>query len=104
MSFTPTDISDAAKRIAPHITRTSLTRSIPLSERHGADILIKAEHQQRTGSFKVRGSANVVHELDPAAAQLGVITASSGNHGIGVATAAASRGVSARIFLSLIHI
>ncbi len=99
MSFTPTDISDAAKRIAPHITRTSLTRSIPLSERHGADILIKAEHQQRTGSFKVRGSANVVHELDPAAAQLGVITASSGNHGIGVATAAASRGVSARIFL-----
>lgn len=73
--------------------------SAPLSERHGADLLIKCEHQQRTGSFKVRGSANLVHALDDATAALGVVTASSGNHGIGVATAAASRGIAATIFL-----
>jgi len=93
------DIEAAAARIEPHVLRTSLMRSDPLSERHGAEVLIKCEHQQRTGSFKVRGSANLVHSLDDAQASLGVVTASSGNHGIGVATAAASRGIPARIYL-----
>ena len=92
-------IAAAAERIEPHITHTPLFRSDPLSERHGADIVIKAEHLQRTGSFKVRGSANVVHSLDPALADEGVVTASSGNHGIGVATAAASRGLACTIYL-----
>ena len=73
--------------------------SDPLSERYGAELLIKAEHQQLTGSFKVRGSSNKVHSLDPETAARGVVTASSGNHGIGVATAAASRDIPARIFL-----
>ena len=99
MSFSPTDIANAAERISPHVSRTPLFRSDPLSDRYGADVLIKAEHQQRTGSFKVRGSANFVHALDADAAGRGVVTASSGNHGIGVATAAASRGISAKIFL-----
>ena len=92
-------IADAAQRIAPHVARTPLFRSDPMSERHGADIWVKAEHLQRTGSFKVRGSANFVHGLDDRAAALGVVTASSGNHGIGVATAAASRGIDCTIFL-----
>lgn len=92
-------IAAAAERIERHITRTPLFRSDPLSERHGADIVIKAEHLQRTGSFKVRGSANVVHSLDPALAAEGVVTASSGNHGIGVATAAASRNFACTIYL-----
>ena len=95
----PSEIEAAAARIEPHVVRTPLFRSDPFSERHGAEIMIKSEHQQRTGSFKVRGSANVVHALSDDAAASGVVTASSGNHGIGVATAAASRGVSATIFL-----
>ena len=95
----PTTIDEAANRIEPHVLRTPLLRSDPLSERHGADIAIKCEHLQRTGSFKVRGSANVVHSLSPDLAAEGVITASSGNHGIGVATAAASRGFSCTIYL-----
>lgn len=95
----PADIASAAERIEPHVLRTPLLRSAPLSSRHGADILIKSEHLQRTGSFKVRGSANVVHSLDAEAAKNGVVTASSGNHGIGVATAASSRGVASTIFL-----
>lgn len=94
-----TDIDAAATRIAPHVERTPLMTSAPLSERHGADIAIKCEHLQRTGSFKVRGSANVVHSLDESHATTGVVTASSGNHGIGVATAAASRGFACTIFL-----
>ena len=95
----PVEIDKAAQRIDAHVLRTPLFRSDPLSDRHGAEILIKAEHLQTTGSFKVRGSANVVHSLDEATAAKGVVTASSGNHGIGVATAAASRGVQAQIFL-----
>ncbi len=95
----PAEIEAAAVRIAQHVLRTPLMHSAPLSERHGADILIKAEHLQRTGSFKVRGSANFVHSLAADHAALGVVTASSGNHGIGVATAAASRGIAATIFL-----
>lgn len=95
----PTTIDEAASRIKPHVLRTPLLTSDPLSERHGADIAIKCEHLQRTGSFKVRGSANVVHSLSPDLAAEGVITASSGNHGIGVATAAASRGFACTIYL-----
>lgn len=95
----PAAIAAAAQRIAPHVNRTPLFRSAPLSERHGADISIKAEHLQRTGSFKVRGSANVIHSLDESLAADGVITASSGNHGIGVATAAASRRFACTIYL-----
>jgi len=95
----PVEIQAAASRIEPHVLRTPLLRSEPLSERHGAEILIKSEHLQLTGSFKVRGSANFVHSLDETAAAQGVVTASSGNHGIGVATAAASRGIDCKIFL-----
>ena len=92
-------IEAAAARIEPHVSRTPLFRSDPLSDRHGAEIYIKAEHMQLTGSFKVRGSANKVHALTEEDAGRGVVTASSGNHGIGVATAAASRGIAATIFL-----
>ena len=88
----PTTIDEAANRIEPHVLRTPLLTSDPLSERHGADIAIKCEHLQRTGSFKVRGSANVVHSLPPDLAAEGVITASSVNHGIGVATVGPVRG------------
>ncbi|NDH24066.1 MAG: pyridoxal-phosphate dependent enzyme, partial [Actinobacteria bacterium] len=95
----PVTIDEAANRIEPHVLRTPLLTSDPLSERHGADIAIKCEHLQRTGSFKVRGSANVVHSLSADLAAEGVITASSGNHGIGVATAAASRGFACTIYL-----
>lgn len=95
----PQHISVAAERIADHVFRTPLLHSKPLSERHGANVYLKSEHQQRTGSFKVRGSANLVHALSDDEARAGVVTASTGNHGIGVATAAASRGISCTIFL-----
>lgn len=99
MIIDPHSISEAATRIEPHVRRTPLLESAPMSERHDAEIAIKCEHLQLTGSFKVRGSANVVHGLSSEAAERGVVTASSGNHGIGVATAAASRGLNATIYL-----
>lgn len=99
MMIDPNEIAVAADRIVDHVARTPLLLSEPLSERHGAQILIKSEHLQYTGSFKVRGSANMVHSLDAGRAAVGVVTASSGNHGIGVARAAASRGIGCKIFL-----
>ena len=99
MTVDAASIGEAATRIAPHVERTPLLESQPMSARHGASIAIKCEHLQVTGSFKVRGSANVVHGLSKSDAARGVATASSGNHGIGVATAAASRGIAATIFL-----
>lgn len=92
-------IEAAADRIEGHAIRTPLVLSEPLSERTGATIAIKAEHRQRTGSFKLRGALNKTFSLPDELASIGVITASSGNHGIGVATAAASRGIPCTVYL-----
>ncbi len=61
---------------------------------------LKLEHLQRTGSFKLRGATNKVLDLSPAEAALGVVTSSTGNHGLGVATAARHRGIDAEVFVS----
>jgi threonine dehydratase len=60
----------------------------------------KLEQLQVTGSFKLRGAANKLMSLTPTAAAAGVITSSTGNHGLGVATAAARLGIDAEVFLS----
>ncbi len=95
----PQLIVEAAERVAPHARRTALYVSAPMSERVGGTIVIKAEHQQLTGSFKLRGALNKVLGLSDEDAIGGVITASSGNHGIGVATAASIRGIDCTVFL-----
>ena len=96
---TPEHIDTAAERIAGHATRTPLVEAAPLSQRCGSTVFIKAEHRQRTGSFKLRGALNKTFGLSDDDATSGVITASSGNHGIGVATAAAARGVPCTVYL-----
>lgn len=80
-------IGAAAERIEPYRRSTPLEVSAPLSERTGATVAIKAEHQQLTGSFKLRGALNRLLTLDATTRGRGVVTASSGNHGIAVATA-----------------
>jgi len=60
----------------------------------------KLEQLQTTGSFKLRGATNKLMSLSPDAAKAGVITSSTGNHGLGVATAAAMLGIDAEVFLS----
>lgn len=97
--ITSTDIAEAAERLAPHICRTSLMLSGPLSDKTGAKVAIKAEHQQVTGSFKVRGALNKVLGLDPKIAVHGIVAASSGNHGIATATAAALRHIPCQVYL-----
>jgi threonine dehydratase len=61
---------------------------------------LKLEHLQQTGSFKLRGAANKLFSLSPEVAARGVVTSSTGNHGLGVAAASKHRGIEAEIFMS----
>ncbi len=63
-------------------------------------VLFKMENLQETGSFKLRGATNKVLSLTSEQARRGVIAASNGNHGLGVAAAARKSGVNAEVFVS----
>jgi threonine dehydratase len=91
-AITPHHITEAAVRIAPHVTRTPLLRLAALSERVGATVVMKAEHLQHTGSFKIRGATNKLLSLSEHQVRAGVVAASTGNHGIAVAEAARRLG------------
>jgi threonine dehydratase len=80
----------AHKRVSPYIRPTPLLYSHDLSEASGADVWLKPECWQITGSFKVRGALHVVHSLTDAQRARGVVTGSAGNHGLGLAYAARS--------------
>ncbi len=82
------DIWQAYKYLKPVIHHTPLTHSRTLSEMTGADIYLKCEHMQRSGSFKIRGASYKISKLDPDQLHAGVIAASAGNHAQGVAIAA----------------
>ena len=88
------DVHAAAERLQPYIVRTPLEQSAALSERCGLDVWLKYECFQLTGSFKLRGALNALQLLERPAR---VVTASAGNHGLGVARAAALLGVSALV-------
>ena len=89
----------AAGRIAPHIKRTRLTRSESLSRLARADIFLKLETEQTTGSFKLRGALNALSSLGPEQRKIGVVASSAGNHGLGVAYAAKTLGIPAKIYV-----
>jgi threonine dehydratase len=89
------DVRRAAERIQPYITCTPLERSNALSKLVGQDVWLKFECFQRTGSFKLRGALNALQSLSEAERQHGVVTASAGNHGLGVARAASVLGTRA---------
>lgn len=93
-------IRQARKRIAGRIRRTPLSRSPRLSEMSGAPVYLKLEHHQITGSFKLRGATNAVLALSENLRRCGVVGASTGNHGRGLAYAAAQAGVRCVICMS----
>ncbi len=98
--LTAQDILAAQKRIAPFLFRTPLRESFLLSERVGARVLLKLENWQITGSFKPRGALNRMALLTDAERARGVVTASAGNHALGVGYAARVMRVSpATIFV-----
>ena len=87
------DVQAAKGRISAEIIRTPLVLSAAASDRANSPVYLKLENLQRTGSFKVRGALNTVMSLTPEERRRGLICASSGNHGLGLAYAAARFGV-----------
>ena len=92
-------VDRAAVRLRGHVLRTPLVPCPWLAEELGTEVRWKLENVQLTGSFKLRGASNALLCMDAAERARGVVTASSGNHGLGVATAAGRLGVPARVFV-----
>jgi threonine dehydratase len=91
------DIRQARERIKHHIKKTPLRKSKFLSNLIEGEVFLKLESEQVTGSFKVRGALNRLMTLSEEEASRGIITASTGNHGLGIAFAAKQLGISAKI-------
>lgn len=94
------EVRAAAKRIAPHLTRTPLVHSRALSVAAGCELWLKLENRQQTGSFKARGALAFLSLLDAEERARGVVAASAGNHALGVAHATKALGIErATLFL-----
>ncbi|MHA2143088.1 MAG: threonine ammonia-lyase [Candidatus Thorarchaeota archaeon] len=90
-------IREARKLLDGVSKRTPVVRSDTLSELCRAEVFLKLENQQHTGTFKMRGAYNRMSHLSPDEKAKGVVTASSGNHAQGVAYAAQQLGILATI-------
>ena len=93
------ELREARERISGKALRTPLLYCEPLSELTGRDVYVKNEGLQPGGAFKYRGATNAISQLSENERRKGVITASSGNHGIAVALAAKKAGVKATIIV-----
>ncbi|MEF8812585.1 MAG: threonine ammonia-lyase [Halovenus sp.] len=93
------DVQAARDRVATTSRHTPLRYSHTFSAMTGADVHLKEEVFQRTGSFKIRGATNRVATLSEAEREAGVVTASAGNHAQGVALAATRMGVDATVVM-----
>jgi threonine dehydratase len=94
-------IEAAAARIGGAIYESPLVYSETLTGMTGNAIYLKLENLQITGSFKERGALNRLLTLTSDERKRGVIAASAGNHGQGIAFHAARRGIGAQIWMPL---
>ncbi len=95
----PQAIRQAHTRLQPHVRQTPLEHSLALSQTSGAEVWLKLENLQHTGSFKVRGALNKLLSLGAEQLEKGVVAASSGNHGAGVAFGLARLGAKGVVFV-----
>ena len=94
-----TQIRNAAREIGSYLRRTPTVYSYTFSESAGAQVWLKLENLQRTGSFKLRGALWKTLSLSPAERARGLVAASAGNHAQGVALAARLLGLTARVVM-----
>lgn len=99
MLTTVADIEAAAERIKDHVVRTPTLPGVGLSALLGADVTVKLELLQRTGSFKARGATAKLLSLDEAERAAGVVAVSGGNHGIALAVMAGALDVRATVVM-----
>ena len=92
-------IKEAAELIKNRVLRTPTQFSPPLSDLTGAEVWLKLENLQVTGSFKARGALVKLSKLTPSLKKAGVVTASAGNHAQGVAYHSEKLGIPATIVM-----
>jgi threonine dehydratase len=97
------DVLAAEARIRPHLSPTPLRSYAPLDAAvgHGIRVLVKHENHLPTNAFKVRNGVSALTALDEDARRRGVIAATRGNHGLGLAWAGARLGVRVTICVPL---
>src|SRR3984885_2042438 len=95
-AIAPEDYTAAARRIAPYVRRTPLITA----RTDGREVSLKLEHLQAAGVFKIRGALNaLLAGRESGRRDASVVTASGGNHGLGVATAARWLGIPATVYV-----
>ena len=99
MPLDSTSVDDAVERLRPVVRRTALEPSDRLAEEVGVEVLLKREDVQRCRSYKVRGAYNLMSLLGPGERSGGVICASAGNHGQGVAFSCRALEIRGRILV-----
>jgi threonine dehydratase len=93
------EVRAARELLAGVVAVTPVAGSRALSEACAGPVWLKCENLQRTGSFKIRGAYTRIARLDPEQRARGVVAASAGNHGQGVALAARTLGIPATVFM-----
>lgn len=92
-------VEAAAQVLRPVVRRTEVEHSERLSRLVGAEVLLKRENRQLTRSYKVRGAFHLISGLSAEDRARGVVCASAGNHGQGLAWSCARLGVRGRVFV-----
>ncbi len=95
----PPEVLAAAERLRGRVRETPVDRSPELDRLTGGHVHLKLENVQHTGSFKLRGAMNKVLALPEPERRAGVVAASTGNHGAGVAFACREAGIPCRVFV-----
>ena len=92
-------IREASDELSGNIVKTPTIKSQYLSNAVNGNVFIKLENLQYTGSFKVRGAMNKLLSLNTRERELGVVAASTGNHGAAVAFGCQKLGISGLVYV-----
>jgi len=97
------DVKAAGERLRPHLAPTPLRSYAALDEAvgRGVRVLVKHENFQPTGAFKVRNAVSALTALGPSQLARGVVAATRGNHGLGLAWAGRRLGAPATVCVPL---
>ena len=94
------EIIKAEKIVRKYLKETNLIHYQSLSELVGANVFIKHENHNLGGSFKIRGGINLIHHVQ-ASKIAGVITFTTGNHGISIALASKIYGIKSTVVVPI---
>lgn len=93
------DAHKAIRAVPDGVIETPLERSHALGLQTGCEVYLKCEHLQTTGSFKLRGATNKLLSLTEDQKRDGIVTASSGNHGLAVSHSAGLLNLAATVYV-----